>query len=305
MVNRDQLAASMLICSIRAWRGMIEHAVRRHASELIDPTTGKWSKPNQMWNRVRSRLNSPVIQAHLTASDRLMLGTKLGEWSDQNAERSQYNIETVEMLAWVGSLRKTIPPWGALTPAPMSQAAAIMQNPDMLWSRAIRVRPEKTLRDARRQAAAWRWRLTVEWRRRNMASLAQHMKSVARRETGQIPTAASIARGAKWFEPIQRDFPVGELILPWLSWQEVEKLNHSARVRNGAMQFACSPSGTWEHVLDEETETCWGVMTGQQTGADYTKERHRMLAGITLDQILTESRKIVARERAKSRQKSA
>lgn len=47
------------------------------------------------------------------------------------------------------------------------------------------------------------------------------------------------------------------------------------------------------------------VLSCSRTGRDYSKERHKLFNGVTLEQLLAESDKIVARSRARTRRKSA
>ena len=47
------------------------------------------------------------------------------------------------------------------------------------------------------------------------------------------------------------------------------------------------------------------VLSCSRTGRDYTKERRRLFAGVTLDELIAGTEKIMAKERQRTRRKSA
>lgn len=172
------------------------------------------------------------VEPGLSAGERTLLESPLGEWSDAQRLAAGGRAESLGVLLWALSLVEELPPWDA--PFDAVEAVPLGETAEELAERS-RLRAADELERARDVADLWQWRASAA------AGDADVVGGTARSafDAGDIPA------------PIDGDFPA--LAKAYRDLDELEALlvRSIAAERHTALVWLCGGDAGWEIPGDD------------------------------------------------------
>lgn len=268
MMNSEQLAGALAIESVRTWVRVMEHAHAQGIDSVLIPGVKSAMKPRQARVHFLKLLNDRRLRDVESAAPLQKSSGNPENWPAKRTRELWFDVERVETLAWVASLRRSLPGWGGSTPMPQSWAWQLVTTPMDEWWPRVRVRSHAVVENATRQAAAWQWRAYADVYRGFLKDDRKVMRVFARAVVDLVPEATAIAKKEGWFTPEHGDFPLGanKLIYGFLDMFDREELYVVASARCSALRKALEHRTSGAKLSVAEA---WQVMIGDDVKSSH------------------------------------